>query len=140
VTFGAAATWSKVVLFEQLAGQANARRENLAWIVGNNTRSKWRQAVRGSSTGNVSYLFNDDHTIAGYRTEATSKLDGTGQVVFGDFSECYLGSWGGDAIHLVVDNFSQVKVGKILITATMFADVAFRRPNLFVTSTDSAAV
>jgi predicted phage gp36 major capsid-like protein len=128
------------VQFETLAGQANARRENLAWIVGNNTRSKWRQATRGSTAGNVSYLFNDDHTVAGYRAEATAKLDATNQVVYGDWSECYLGSWGAEAIHLVVDNFSQVKVGKIILTATCFADVVLRRPSLFVTFTDSAAV
>lgn len=139
VTFGGAATWQKVVLFETNAGLANARHENLSWIVGNNTRSKWRQATRGSTAGNVSYLFNDDHTIAGYRCEATSKLDTSNQVVFGDFQEAYIGSWGADALHLVVDNVTQAKVGKVIITATCFIDVAFRRPNLFVTSTDSAA-
>ena len=138
VTFGAAATWAKIVSFETLAGLVNARRENLAWIVGNNTRSKLKQAVK-TGTGAVGFIMDSDHTINGYRAEATSKLDVTNQVVFGDFSECYLGSWGADALHLVVDGVTQAKTGKVVITANMFADVAFRRANLLVTSTDSGA-
>jgi HK97 family phage major capsid protein len=138
VTFAAAATWAKVVLFETLAGQANARRENCSWIVGANSRSKWKQAVK-TGTGAVGFIMDSDHTVNGYRAEATSKLDATNQVVYGDFSECYLGSWGSDAIQLVVDNITGAKVGKIVITANAFCDVAFRRANLLVTSTDSAA-
>jgi HK97 family phage major capsid protein len=138
VTFGGAATWAKVVSFEQLAGQANAIRENCAFIVGTATRSKWKQAVK-TGTGAVGFIMDSDHTVNGYRAEGTSKLDSTNQVVYGDFSELYIGTFGADALGLVVDGITQAKTGKVVITANRFCDVVLRRPNVFVVSTDSGA-
>jgi HK97 family phage major capsid protein len=138
VTFGAAATWAKVVSFEQLAGQANAIRENCAWIVGTATRSKWKQALKGTS-GAIGYIMDSDHTVNGYRAEATSKLDSTNQVVYGDFSELYIGTWGADALGLTIDGVTQARTGKVVITANCFCDAVLRRPNVFVASTDSGA-
>ncbi len=140
VTFGAAATWPKLVQFEQLCGIANARPENLAWLIGNNTRAKWRTAVRGSTTGFVNYLLTDQNETAGYPVAVTSKLDApSNQAIFGDFSECFIGVFGADALHLVVDPISQAKVGKVVIVANLYVDISIRRPNLFVISSDSAA-
>ncbi|MGA8482563.1 MAG: phage major capsid protein [Chthoniobacterales bacterium] len=138
VTFGAAANWSKIISFETLAGIANARKENLAWVVGNNTRAKLKQAVK-TGTGAVGFIMESDDSINGYPAATTSKLDTTNQVVFGDFQEAFLGFWGADSIHLVVDGITQAKTSKVVLTANLHADVSLRRSNLFIVSTDSGA-
>jgi HK97 family phage major capsid protein len=137
ITFGAAASWSKIVQFEQLAGLANARTENLAWVIGNNSRAKWRQALKAGS-GAVGFIY-EDHTVNTFPVAVTSKLDPTGQVILGDFQEVFLGFWGSDALHLTVDGITAAKVGKVILTANLWADVSLRRSNLFIVSQDSGA-
>ena len=139
VTFGGAATWASVLNFETLAGKANARRENCAWIIGNNVRAKWKAAVKNATASGVGFLMNEDDTVNGYPAAVTSKLDASNQVIFGSFEECYIGSWGAPALHLVVDGTTQAKTGKVSVIANLFADVSLRRANLFVVSTDSGA-
>jgi hypothetical protein len=138
ITWGGPATWPNVLLMETLLGKANVIPETVGLVSSNNVRGKWKNVTK-AGVGSTGFLWDIDNTVNNYPSIATSKLDVSNQAILGDWSECYLGSWGGDAINLVVDNITQAKVGKIVITATFFGDVVFRRPNLFVTSTDSGA-
>ena len=91
VTFGAAANWSKIISFETLAGIPNARKENLAWVVGNNTRAKLKQAVK-TGTGAVGFMMESDDSINGYPAATTSKLVLLIKSCSGTFRE-FLGFW-----------------------------------------------
>jgi hypothetical protein len=81
------------------------------------------------------------HRQYGKRLPGYSDLeaDSGNNAIFADWSELYIGSWGAEAMQIIVDPISQAKVGKTVITANIFADVGVRRPNLFVVSTDSGA-
>ena len=136
ITFGAAASWSKILAFEEAIGKANAR-NNLAFLASNNTKAKLRAAVR--SSGNSNFIWADGpNGIAGYRSEATSWLDATDQLIFGSWDNLVIGIWL-DGIQITVDPFTSASTNEVRFVATLYTDVGLQRPGCFAVSVDSAA-
>jgi len=136
VTYGAAATWAKVVESETTLATANADTGRLAWLVSPETRGKWRTIPRES--GEADYIWGDDNRVAGYAAAVTAQLSSSDRTIFGNWEDLILGSWG-DGLDLVVDPFTLAKSNQVQITVNMHGDVALARPASFVVSTDSGA-
>jgi len=99
---------------------------------------KWRTTPKDSGSGQ--FVLPDSGQIFGAQFHSTSLL-GIGEfqdrVIFGFWSQCVLAEW--SSLDLVVDGISAARSGLVKITALAHVDVAFRHPEAFAVSTDSAA-
>jgi HK97 family phage major capsid protein len=134
VTFGAAATWAKVVEFETNLAANNADSGSIAFIVSTATRGKWKTAQKVS--GQAVFLWEND-TVNGYRAFATNQIPSGDKVIFGNFADMIIGMWGG--MDVVVDSYSLATSNQIRVTSQLHCDIGLQRPTSFVISTDSGA-
>jgi HK97 family phage major capsid protein len=134
VTFGAAATWAKILSFETNLAASNALVGNPVFITTPGTRGKWKNAVRFANTQTP--LWADDNTVNGYKAIATNQV-ASDKVVFGNFGDLIVADWAG--IDVVVDPYSAKKNGQIEVTVTIWTDIGIRHPVSFCVSTDSGA-
>lgn len=141
VTFGGSATWSKILSFESIIGNANANGPgaSLGWAQSPNTRAKWKAAPRGS--GLSIYLQQDDNRVAGYPALMTTELNSTNandRCIFGNWSDFVIGVFG-DGVWVVSDPYTKSATGEDSYVFTMYADCGCKHPASFVQSLDSAA-
>lgn len=134
VTFGAAATWAKILSFETNLATNNALVGNPVFVTTPATRAKWKAAVRFTSTATP--LWADDNTVNGYRAIATNQV-ASDKVLFGNFNDLIVAEWAG--IDVVVDPYTAKKTGQIEVTVTLWTDIGIRHPVSFCVSTDSGA-
>jgi HK97 family phage major capsid protein len=134
VTFGAAATWAKILSFETNLATSNALLGNPVFITTPAVRGKWKNAVRFANTQTP--LWADDNTVNGYKAIATNQV-ASDKVVFGNFGDLIVADWAG--IDVVVDPYSSKKNGQIEVTVTIWTDIGIRHPVSFCVSTDSGA-
>jgi len=112
VTFGGAATWGKILDFEQDIGNANADGPALGWAQSPNTRTRWKQIQR--ATGTSTFLQNDDNTVAGYPSAVTTELNSTNagdQCVFGNWSDLAIGIFF-DGVWISNDPYTRSDLGE----------------------------
>ncbi len=133
-TFGAAATWAKIIDFETQVANANADEGSMAYLTTPASRGKWKGIVR--STYNTKFLWDDDGRVNGYRAEVTKQVP-SDRVIFGNWNDIVFGEWAG--IDVVVDPYSLKKQGQIEITITLYCDIGIRHAVSFCVSTDSGA-
>jgi HK97 family phage major capsid protein len=147
VTFGAAATWAKIVTFETALGLANADRGRMAYVTAPNVKGVWKgtaKAMIGATTVTSAPIwengtFNDesnDGVVNGYRAASTNQIPNSG-VMFGNFSDLVLAIFGG--FDVVIDPYTLAKKAEVVITVNEFIDVAVRHAASFVCSADSGA-
>ena len=139
VTFGAAATWAKVIDFETQVANANADAGNMAYLTTPAVRGKWKGIAKAS--GYPVYLWENGSTpgsgiVNGYRAEATKQVP-SDKVIFGNWSDLILAEWAG--IDVVVDPYSLKKTGQIEVTITLWCDNGARHAGSFSVSADSGA-
>ena len=134
VTFGAAASWAKVLEFEQDIAVGNADFGTMSWITTPEVRGAWKAAEKATNT--AQFIWGADNTVNGYRTFVTNQVAGD-KVVFGNFSQLLIGSWG--SMTVTVDPYSKAQTGQFVTTVSTFSDVAVRHPEAFSFSTDSGA-
>lgn len=134
VTFGAAATWAKVVDFETQISADNADTEAMAFLTTPAVRGKWKTAVK--VTNQAVFLW-EGNTVNGYRAEVSNQVP-SDKVIFGNWRDLILADWAG--IDLVVDPYSLKKQGQIEITITLWTDIGVRHAVSFCASTDSGAL
>lgn len=139
VTFGAAATWAKVVDFETQIEGANARGGSRAYLTTPAVKGKWKSAVK--VTNQAVFLWENGQSpgsgiVNGYRAESTLQVP-SDKVIFADWSDLILADWAG--LDVVVDPYSSKKTGQIEITLTLWTDIGVRHPVSFCASTDSGA-
>jgi HK97 family phage major capsid protein/HK97 family phage prohead protease len=145
VTFGAAATWAKVLSFETKVAQANADTENMAFVTSPNTREKWKTNAKiGSTFPNFIWDVGTspgEGRVNGYRALVTNQVGSSAavadQVLFGNWADLILARWAG--IDVVVNPYTDDALGAIKITLTQWFDVAARHGKSFCRSTDSGA-
>lgn len=133
VTFGAAATWAKVLAFETAVANANADIGNMAYLTTPTTRGVWKGAVK--VTNQAVFLW-ENNEVNGYPAAATKQVPSE-KVIFGNFNDLIIAEWAG--IDVVVDPYSLKKSGQIEVTTTLWTDVGVRHPGSFAVSTDSGA-
>lgn len=145
VTFGAAATWAKVLEFETDLATANADQTGTpVWLTNPSVRGKWKAAPKVSASTFPIFLWGDAtgaNVVNGYAAYVTNQVPTTGTganlVYFFVPGELIVADWAG--IDVVVNPFSLDSTGQIRTTVTQWTDLAVRHPGAFVVSTDSGA-
>lgn len=146
VSFGApdggAPTWAKVLEFWKDIATANANKRNSAYVTTPAAVAKLMSTAKVSSTDSVMIAQVFDQ-LAGYKMEATNQLpvdltEGSGTdlsaMVFGDFSQAYLGFFGG--VNLIMDEVTQAASSLIRIHIEQFMDVKLAQPAAFSVALD----
>lgn len=133
VTFGAAATWQKVIDFETAVANANADVGALAYLSTPSVRGKWKALVK--VTNQAVFLW-EKGMVNDYRAEVTKNVPGD-KVIFGNWNDFIIGDW--DGIDVVVDPLTLAKQGLIQIIITIMTDNGMRHVGSFAVSTDSGA-
>jgi HK97 family phage major capsid protein len=139
VTFGGAATWAKILNFEQDLGDANADGPAMGWAQSPATRAKWKSTQRASGTS--TYLQSDDNSVAGYSSAMTTELNAANagdKCVFANWSDLAIGIFF-DGVWVSVNPYSLDTTGETRYVFHLYCDVSLLHPASFVVSTDSAA-
>ena len=141
ITFGAAATWAKVVDFETQLADSNAEYGSMAYLTTPTVRGKWKTTVK--ATNQAIFIWENDvekkggiGIVNGYGAYATKQVSDD-KVIFGNWADLILADWAG--VDIVVDPYSLKKQGQIEITITLMSDIGVRHAVSFCVSTDSGA-
>jgi HK97 family phage major capsid protein len=134
VTFGAAATWAKVIDFEQQVESANALMGNCAYLTTPATKAKWKGATK--VTNQAVFLWESGNQVNGYNAIASKQVP-SDKVIFGNWNDLIIADW--DGIDVVVDPYTLAKTSQIQITITLMSDLCIRHAVSFTVSTDSGA-
>lgn len=136
-TNGVAPTYADIVALETLVSVANADK-NLKYLTNSKVRGKLKLTQKFSST-NGDPVWEKGNEMNGYGAVVSNIVPsnltkGTASgvcsaIVLGNFSDCYVGMWGG--IDFVVDPFTLAKKHSVQITANMFWDVEAARTASF---------
>jgi HK97 family phage major capsid protein len=136
VTFGATATYAKLLNFEKTLDLANVEPDaSSAWIVSATTKNKWSQTPK--IAGFPNYLYSDNDRVIGFPAYATTLLESTNKAVFGRFSDLVIGTWGG--LGILTDRYSLAEYNKTRYIVTLLMDCLVQRTESFCWSADSAA-
>lgn len=140
VTFGAAATWAKILDFETQVANANALLGSLAYVSTPNTRAKLKAAAKIGTTYPV-FIWEKGSKegqgeINSYRALATKQLAGD-KMIYGNWSDLIIADWIG--MDVTVDPYTLADKHQIKVTINMLADIGCRHVGSFTASTDSAA-
>jgi HK97 family phage major capsid protein/HK97 family phage prohead protease len=133
VTFGATATWAKILAFESNVATLNADVKTMKWITSPGVRGAWKGVPKVSAY--PVFLWEDD-MVNGYGAFATNQIAGN-KVIFGNWSDLIIANWAG--IDVVTDPYTKASRGEIVVTIRLMADIGIRRPASFCYSTDSGA-
>lgn len=142
VTFGAAATFAKLVSFWTSVATANADVGEMGYVTSIAASGVLQAAAKllvGATTVAANPLWEGNGSngrVNGYRAEATNQMP-SNLLLFGVFSEAIHALWGG--YDVVVDPFTLADKGEVKITMNTYGDVAIRHPQCFCASADSAA-
>ena len=131
VTFGAAATFAKMVQFETEVATDNADVSSMAYLTTAAVRGALKTTEKASSTGQFIW---DGSEVNGYRAEVSNQVD-SNKVIFGDFSQLIVADWAG--LDVVVDPYTLAADGQIRIVMTHLTDIGVRHPVSFCVSTDA---
>lgn len=134
VTFGAAATWQKVIDFETAVANANADSGALAYMTTPSTRGKWKVAVK--VTNQAVFLWEAGNIVNGYPAVATLQVP-TNRVIFGNWADFIMADW--DGMDIVVDPYSLSMQGQIRVVIHLLTDNGLRHVGSMCASTDSGA-
>jgi len=137
VTFGATATWPKVVSFETQVANANADVGPMGYLTTPNVRGAFKTTPKVTNQAFFLWEGGDQPgsgRVNGYRAEATKQVP-SDKVIFGNWQDLIIAEWSG--IDVVVDPYSQKKNGLIEVTLTLWTDIGVRHPGSFCVSTDS---
>ena len=133
VTFGAAATWLKVLEFETNISGNNADVAGMGYLTTPGVRGKWKGIPKVANT--AEFLWAND-MVNGYKTGVTKQIP-SDKVIFANFADALFGDWAG--IDVVVDPYSLKKSGQIEVTIQLLTDFVLRHPVSFCVSADSGA-
>lgn len=141
VTFGAAATYAKLINFVTQMLQANAPLANAGWVINPTTYGVLATAPRISGAA-AGFLFEgraDAGTMAGYPAFVTNQSTtvALSKAVFGAWNQMIYGDWAG--MDVVVDPYTRAAYQEVVVTTHTMLDFVFRHLEAFVVSTDSAA-
>ena len=137
ITFGAAATYAKMVQFETLINAANSLGGSRAYVTTPTSKGTLKSAAKllvGATTVTAVAIW-EDNEINGYPAFDTNQIPNN-QMVFGNFNSLIMAMFGG--LDVVVDPYTKAANGEVVITINNFVDFACRHPQEFVVSTDAA--
>ena len=125
-----AGTFSEFIAMETAAAVANARVDNMFYLMNPTTRGALKSTEKATGTGQ--FVFGDDNRVNGYNTVVSNQLENN-DVLFGDFSKFMIGFWSG--LDLTVDPFAGATSGNVRVIALQDVDYAISQPGAFVFGT-----
>lgn len=145
VTFGGAASWSKIVDLATSIELANADGGRMAYVTTPGVKGAWKKtavALSGATTVSATRLwekgnFSDapqDGLVNDMRASSTNQVPNN-LVIFGDWTALIFAGWGG--MDVVVDQYTKAKNAEIVITVNSWIDGALRHPQSFTASADA---
>lgn len=126
-TAGAAPAWADVVELWSLIEAANANGNSGTFALNAKLAGALRTIAKDAGSGR---FLMENLTIDGAKTIISNiiqTLAGNETLIYGDFSEMYIGQWGGVNFTAV----EQPKTGEVEIYSNMYADVAIANPTAF---------
>lgn len=136
-------TWANIVAMETNADVQNALFGNLSYILHPALVGKAKTKVKDSSgAGGFIFTGNGDGQLNGYKALRTNNLPkalrGTTEpekagdeygIVFGNWSDYFVGQWGG--IELLVDPYTQALKGTVRLITNSYWNMGFIRKESF---------
>ena len=122
-----------LVKLETLVAQNNANTKSMKYLMNPLVRGACKSTPRVS--GSDVPLWEANNTLNGYETGVSNQILPY-QIIFGDFSQIWLGIWEGLALH--VDPHTQAGKGAIRLVAMQDVDVAVKRPESFAIANKTA--
>jgi len=133
VTFGAAATFAKMLEFWKNVATSNADSGSLAYITTPATAAKLMAKAKDSNGNGFVW---ENGKVSGYPAFTTNQMP-SDKVLFGNFKDLIIGEWAG--VDITVDPYTLAADGKIRIIIEMHCDIVARHAASFSKSTDSGA-
>jgi len=130
---GATPTWAEIVGLETLVAEDNALLGNLAYIAPASLYGTLKTTAKASNQ--AIFAVDPDGTMNGYRTIVSNQAT-AGYLLFGNFSDCLIGMWGG--LDLTVDPYTASTTGTVRVVALQTVDVAVRHAVSFALGTPAA--
>lgn len=127
---GATPTWASIVNLETLVAEDNALMGNLAYIAPASLYGLLKTTAK--ATNQAIFAVDPDGTMNGYRVIVSNQAT-AGNLLFGNFSDCLVGMWGG--LDLTVDPYTASTTGTVRVVALQTADVAVRHAVSFARGT-----
>lgn len=145
-TNGLAPTWAHLVNLRKAVQVANALMGNVGYITNGDIEAKLAVTAKVASTDSVMILNEFGNRLAGSNLWITnavrSDLDkgtSTGTcsaIFFGNFSDYYIGYWGGISLELVRDKANAI-AGLYTLVANAYYDGGVARPKSFAAMLDA---
>jgi len=141
---GAALTRANLIALRTALLKRNIRGSKLAWLI--NAVTEGALSNTTIATGSDKFileterLLNYPYVMSNMVPSDLTKSTGTNlsAAIFGDWSELYIGQWGG--IDLTVDPYTMIGDGQIRIVAQGFFNVLVHRPEAFAYYKDIVTV
>lgn len=133
-TTAGAPTYANIVELQGLVEDADATENSLGYLCSPRLRSKLKTVSKGTDMGGAICQMN---MIDGVNTVATSlvkKIAGTPDtypIIYGDFSQLYVGVWGGIEIIVDATSTAAASAASVNLIINMEADVAIANPKAF---------
>lgn len=130
---GATPTWAEIVGLETLVAEDNALLGNLSYIAPAGLYGTLKTTAK--ATNQAIFAVDPDGSMNGYRTIVSNQAT-AGYLLFGNFSDCLIGMWGG--LDLTVDPYTSSNTGTVRVVALQSVDVAVRHAVSFALGTPAA--
>lgn len=130
---GATPTWAEIVGLETLVAEDNALLGNLSYIAPASLYGTLKTTAKANNQ--AIFAVDPDGTMNGYRTIVSNQAT-AGYLLFGNFSDCLIGMWGG--LDLTVDPYTASTTGTVRVVALQSVDVAVRHAVSFALGTPAA--
>ena len=139
VSTGGTVAWKHIVELETVVDEALAKGDSMTYITTRPVRGLLKTTPHGANT--QGYLWDvNGSTLNGYPAIASGRIPktlGNGSqhgMLFGDFSQLLVGSWG--VLDLLVDPYSSSETGAVKIVAFQDVDFAVRHAQAFAAIKD----
>ncbi len=100
------------------------------YVMSNKAKAALRGMIKGTNGTGMVY---ENGSVDGTKAFNTSHLGSTNTVIYGDFSNLAIGSWGN--LECLVDPFTQATSGKVRIVVNAFFDAKKLRADAFAVGT-----
>jgi len=120
-------TYAEIVEMETQIAADNADIGTMLYMLPATMRGHLKTTQKFDGT-NGNPIWESGNTLNGYQTEVTNQILGT-DIIFGNFSDLYVGMWGG--LELTVDPYTKAETGRIKINAFQDVDFEVARPESF---------
>ena len=141
-TNGLAIDWASIIALETALALNNAPMNTVGYLVNTKTRGKLKSTL--TAAGVASPFIWSNNEINGYKTAVTNAVPSNlvkgssgavcSAVICGDWSELFIGLWGG--MDVVVDPYSRADYNEVKLVINQFADVALRNVQSFAACKD----